>query len=163
MNPQPKRDALKAWAKSSFVCIVASPAIFMIWELLESGPPGGGNLTSAQIGLFLAISGVAAVTHLLAFTVFGLPLFLRFHREPSSRLWQWPFGIVVGLIIGTLAVPFVPALAWGRPIGQGLIEGATMGALYGTVTAIACLLNRPNVEQGVTPQSATRLESNSSG
>lgn len=130
-----------------------------MWELFEAGPPKSMNWTSAQIGLFFAISGVAAVTHFLAFTVFGLPLFLRFYREPYSRLWQRPFGIAVGLIIGTLAVPFVPALAWGHPIGQGLIEGATMGALYGTVTAIACLLNRPNVEQGVAPQPAARSES----
>ncbi len=129
------------------VCIVASPAILLIWELFESNTSGGMSLTSAQVGLFFAISGVAALTHFLAFIVFGLPLFLRFYRVPYSRLWRWPFGLVIGAIIGASSVPFVPALAWGHSIDHELLQTAALGAFYGAVTAIACLLNRPDVEQ----------------
>jgi hypothetical protein len=142
MHPQSKRNALKAWARSSLVCIVASPAILLMWALFEPSTFSGMSLTSAQVGLFFAISGVAAVVHFLAFIVFGLPLFLRFHREPYSRLWRWPFGIAIGAIIGGLSLPIEPALAWGRPIDYGL-ESVALGAFYGVVTAIACLLNRP--------------------
>jgi len=145
MKSQPKKSALKAWARSSWVCIVASLVIFPIWDFFESNTSRVTSLSSAQLGLFFFVSGVAAVIHFLAFIAFGLPLFLRFHREPCSRLWQWPYGIAIGATIGTLSVSFVPALAWGRPIGHALYESAFMGALYGTVTAIACLLNRPKM------------------
>ncbi len=143
---QSKRNALRAWTRSSLVCIIASPAIFLIWDFFESGTSGVMNSLSGQLGLFLVISAVAAVVHYSAFIALGLPLFLRFHRKPYSRVWRWPFGIAIGATIGILTVSFVPALAWGRPVDHTLFESAAMGALYGAVTAIACLLNRPNVE-----------------
>jgi len=149
MNP--KRSALKAWARSALVCIVASPVILLVWGLLKSGTSGGIGSVSAQVGLFLAIAGVAAVVHFLAFIAFGLPLFLRFYPAPRSRLWRWPSGIAIGVMIGVLSLPVLLALLYSRPIGHGLFETAVGGAFYGGITAIACLLNRPNVEQGSAP------------
>jgi len=84
--------------------------------------------------------------HFLAFLVFGLPLFLLFHPKPGSRLWRWPFGIAIGAIIGVLSLTVVLALAYSRPVNQELF-GTVGGALYGSITAIACLFNRPNFEQ----------------
>ena len=163
MNQHPKRTALRAWARSSWICIPASPAILIIWELFESGVSEGVGSAFSQIGLFFAIAGVAAVVHFLAFVAVGLPLFFRFHPAPGSRLWKWPSGIAIGVVIGASLLPFVLAILYGRPIDYALTETAAVGALYGGITAIACLLNRPNVEQVGAPNPATRLESEFEG
>ena len=60
---------------------------------------------------------------------------------------------------GALSLPALLALLYSRPISYDLFETAVGGAFYGGITAIACLLNRPNVEQDVAPQPATRSES----
>ena len=147
MSPKPKGSALKAWARSALVCIFASPVILLTGKLLGSGSSGGIGSVNAQVGLFLAIVGVAAVVHFVAFIAFGLPLFLRFYPEPCSRLWRWPFGVAIGVVIGVLSLPVLLALFYSRPIGHGLFETAVGGTFYGGITAIACLLNRPKVEQ----------------
>lgn len=159
MHSQPKRNALKAWAKSSWICIAASPVVLLVWELFESGASEGIGSASAQKGLFFAISGVAAVVHFLAFIAFGLPLFLRFHPAPNSRLWRWPSGIAIGVMIGASSLPIVLALLYRRPIDYRLIETAGGGAFYGGITAMACLLNRPNVKQDGRGQPAACPES----
>jgi len=63
-----KKQALKAWAKASAICIVASPAILCIWELIESSNSKPVGSATAQIGLFLAVAGIAAGVHFLTFT-----------------------------------------------------------------------------------------------
>lgn len=67
------------------------------------------------------------------------------------------------MTIGALSLPVVLALVYSRPIGNGLFEAAFGGAIYGGITAIACLLNRPKVEQVGAGQPATRFESDSAG
>ena len=146
MNPQPKRDALKAWARSSLACIFASPVILFMWELFESGTSGGIGSASAQIGLFFGIAGIAAAVHFLVFLVIGLPLFLRFYSRPTSPFWRWLPGIITGTTIGIVSVPLVLSVLYGRPLPE-LLHTAFAGGLYGSLTAIACLLNRPSVEQ----------------
>jgi ABC-type transport system involved in multi-copper enzyme maturation permease subunit len=157
---KPNKRALRAWAKSSVICLVASPAIFLLWDLFESSPSHGVGSASAQIGLFLAVAGIAAGVHLLAFLLFGLPMFLSFYSLPDSVLWRWMPGVLTGTIIGIASVPLTLSVLYSRPFTQGLLESALAGAIYGGITALACLLNRPNVEQVVAPNRSLPLTLN---
>jgi len=142
-----KKQALKAWAKASAICIVASPAILCIWELIESSNSKPVGSATAQIGLFLAVAGIAAGVHFLTFILIGIPIFLHFYSRPQSVLWRWFPGVLVGTVIGITAVPLVLSVIYSRPLSKDLIQSALAGGLYGGVTALASLVNRPNVEQ----------------
>lgn len=120
--------------------------IHFIWEVFESGTSGGIGSASAQIGLFFVIAGIAAAVHFLVFLAIGLPLFLRFYSRPTSPFWRWLPGIITGTTIGIVSVPLVLSVLYGRPLTE-LLHTAFAGGLYGSLTAIACLLNRPSVEQ----------------
>lgn len=139
--------AFGAWAKASAVCLIASPLIFFVWDLFESSSSQPTGSKSAQIGLFFTVAGIAAAVHFLAFLVIGLPLFLRFYSRPEFPLWRWLPGIITGTMIGIISVPLVLSVLYSRPPTEGLLQTAFAGGLYGSLTAIACLLNRPNVEQ----------------
>lgn len=144
---RPKKRALKAWAKSSAICVIASPAIFFVWDLVESSSSRAVGSASARIGLFLALAGIAAGVHFLAFLLIGLPMFLHFYSLPDSALWRWVPGILTGTIIGVVSVPLVLSVIYSRPLTLGLLESVLAGGIYGGISAFACLLNRPNVEQ----------------
>lgn len=141
-----KKRTFKAWLKASAICIVASPAIFVAWDLFESPASLSRTYTTGQISLFLAIAGIGAGVHFLAFLLIGLPIFFRFYSRPKSALWRWLPGIITGMVIGGVTVPLVPFMLNNRPLTEGLLQTFLMGALYGGFTAWACLLNRPNVE-----------------
>lgn len=143
----PKSRTLKAWGRASAICVVASPAILLVWDLFESRASDPIGSTTARIGLFLAIAGIAACVHFLAFLLIGLPLFLRYYSRPKSPLWRWLPGILTGTIVGIATVPMVLSLLYGRSIADSFLESAMAGGLYGSVTALACLLNRPSLKQ----------------
>ena len=142
-----RKRAFKAWAKASLVCAFASPFIFFLGELLDSTssePPG--SLVS-QTGFILAISAVAAVVHLIAFALIGLPFFLCFYGQAHAALWKWIPGSLMGTALGAIIVPLVLAPLYDRPLEQDLLLTASGGALYGVLTAFASILNRPGFEQ----------------
>ena len=135
--------AIKAWAKSSLVCLVASPFIYLIivlfeypnlFEKLNSASPASFN----NLVICLCISGVASVVHFLAFMVIGLPMFLKFYSRADVLLWKWSSGSVIGAKIGGLLLsPFMIADPKNIFLGLG----------YGMITAWACLINRPDAAQ----------------
>jgi amino acid transporter len=88
----------------------------------------------------LAISGIAAAVHFLAFLLVGLPLFFQFYPRPESRLWQRLPGMMLGLVIGCVSVLCV---LYQRPLTCALGQSIFAGGVYGLATAWACLMNRP--------------------
>ena len=154
-----QKQALKAWAKASAICVVASPAIFWVSSLFEPPDPDPIGSASAQFGLSLAVAGIAALVHFLAFLLIGLPLFLRFYSRPLSALWRWFPGILTGTLIGFVTVPLVLSVLYSRPVTDNMLQSSLAGGVYGGITALACLLNRPRVEQDGGGQPATRIVS----
>ena len=139
------KKALRAWTKASVICVISSPAIFLVWDMVES--PHSALRTSSQIGLFLAVSGIASLVHFFAFIAIGLPIFLRFYSQPESLLWRWLTGILTGIMIGSISAPSVLPLIFNRPFTQDFMQSIFVGGLYGCITALACLTNRPDIEQ----------------
>ena len=138
------KKAMKAWAKASVVCIIASPLIFSIGTLLFEANlfERIGSKSFRQIlyylKLMIAFSCVAVVGHFTAFAILGIPIFVKLYPNPNSLLWKWSAGSITGAILGGVTLPLVflepdPRLAF-------------IGVIYGMITAWACLLNRPDVE-----------------
>jgi amino acid transporter len=91
----------------------------------------------------LAISGIAAAVHFLAFLLVGLPLFFQFYPRPESRLWHWLPGMMLGLVIGCVSVLCV---LYQRPLtcalGQSIFAGSmcTIAHLFAGILGLSFCL-----------------------
>lgn len=94
----------------------------------------------------LIIAAVALVVHFFAYVATGLPIFLACFRNVSSPIWT-PRGLVpVGILLGMIAMQFVPLLVGNRVDPMADLVSCLMGGGYGFVTAIAALRQRPTLE-----------------
>ena len=137
------QTSVRASQKASLVCLVASPLIMAIWELLEFSRASSTGSTVAQVAQFFVMAGIAATFHLIAFIVLVVPLFIYFYRDPESYLWFWRYGLPFGAVVGAVTVPFVVSILYQMPFAQEVGSTASAGCLYGLLTSASCLLNRP--------------------
>ena len=86
---------------------------------------------------------MALGVHLASYFIFGVPLFLRFFRNPSALVWRIPWALTLGCVLGIIAL--LIALGLFGYSGRLIIEPQiyAIGAGYGLATAIAAYIARP--------------------
>lgn len=145
LRSRPK-TAGKAWLRSLPVALSLPVPIWIINELVSS--PSSEKLSP----LFFTVLGVAVFFHLIAYAIFGLPIFYRFYSSPASMIWDirtaLAFGGILG-IIGICLTLFLFGYSTDR-FKDPMVYVSGFG--YGVATAIAAYLVRPiKSEQDILP------------
>jgi hypothetical protein len=140
------KTAGKAWLRSLPVALSLPVPIWIINELVSS--PSSEKLSP----LFFTVLGVAVFVHLIAYAIFGLPIFYRFYSSPTSMIWDirtvLAFGGILG-IIGICLTLFLFGYSTDR-FKDPMVYVSGFG--YGVATAIAAYLVRPiKNEQDILP------------
>jgi hypothetical protein len=108
---------------------------FAVWGLL------GVFFSSGNFGSSVVLAGYAAVVgmliHFLSYLVLGIPLYLVFW-EKKSRIWEWPFGLPLGVALGTLTLLVFAVASSDEPAAWVLV----LGGGYGGLTAIGACWSR---------------------
>lgn len=129
-----RRGPLGAWLLSLPLALGCPTALWLIAGIFGQEP------------VTLIVAGVALLVHLVAYLVTGLPIFLRCFRNASSSIWRPQVGVPVGALLGVLGMLFLGLLL--RRSADPLENPALylLGGGYGVVTAIAALIQRPNLQ-----------------
>jgi hypothetical protein len=131
MKKAKHRGAFKAWLCSLPLALGCPTVCWLVSGLLYWDP------------IPLIIAAVALVVHFFSYLVTGLPIFLRCFRNASSLIWT-PRGLIpVGILLGMIAVQFVPLLVGNHVNPMSNPGSYLMGGAYGLMTAIAALRQRP--------------------
>jgi hypothetical protein len=145
LRSQPK-TAGNAWLRSLPIALSLPVPVWIINELFTS--PSSEKLSP----LFFAILGIAVIVHLIAYAIFGLPIFYRFYSSPTSLIWDIRTATAFGGILGIVGICLTLVL-FGY--STNTFKDPTIyisGFGYGMATAIAAYLVRPtNSVQDVTP------------
>lgn len=130
------RAPVDAWLKSLPIALVVPPLVLQTLMMMA------GDFHSDWIAMVF-LNVILIFSHLYAYAVLGLPLFLEFHRTPEALLWKPAFALVLGAALGCGCIFFYLA-------ASGQAEGAVrelsvwgVGLTYGVVTAVAAWLQRP--------------------
>lgn len=135
--------------------VLAGPVVF--WLLIAPTKmlawSWSGLLNIYQYGI--PMIGMSVLAHILAFLIFGLPLFFVFWAKPSI-VWSLPVSLSLGLIL---------AAVFGFPeyFSGGYLSVTTLFLClgYGAATAIGCwIANRRS--EAVTPNGRQPPSLNSS-
>ena len=99
-----------------------------------------GLLNVYQYGIPYIVSSV--LVHILAFLIFGLPLFSLFWARRSA-IWYWPVSLLLGLILGA-------GLGFPKYFNDGHLysEGLFLCLGYGAATSFGCWIANRRSEQG---------------
>ena len=138
---------MRAWLNSALIALAVPLPVWFAFQYW------GSPLSERFSPLFLAIVGVASLVHLLAYVIFGMPIFLRFYRNAESPIWKLHNSLALGFLLGIVAMLFTllclrySAHTFSNP------QVYLTGGAYGLVSALSAYLVRPNtVEQGGDPK-----------
>lgn len=135
-----------AWLRSLPIALSLPVPVWIINELVSS--PSSEKLSS----LFFVILGIAMFVHMIAYAIFGLPIFYGFYSSPTSLIWDIRTAIAFGGILGIIGICLTLFLFGysAYTFKDPMIYISGFG--YGVATAIAAHIVRPiNTEQNVSP------------
>ena len=136
-----------AWLKSVPVALLIPLPFWLVGEVFTTPSERMSTMLFAVVALALGV-------HLASYFIFGVPLFLRFFRNPSALVWRIPWALTLGCVLGIIAL--LIALGLFGYSGRLIIEPQiyAIGAGYGLATAIAAYIARPEYsERDVPPKS----------
>lgn len=134
-------NSLSAWGHS-LPRVIAWPVALWVFPIAFAAVFGSNWLLGVG-WLCLCATGI----HLASYTLLGLPIYL-FFWDSFAKLWTWPLGVPLGLILGALAMNFVVFLIAGTfPSGDFGLLSVFVGAMYGVSTAGAAISQRMRIEQ----------------
>jgi len=130
------RAPVDAWLKSLPIALAVPPLVLHTLMVMA------GDFHSDWIAMvFLYV--ILILSHLYAYAVLGLPLFLEFHRTPEAFLWKPAFALGLGAALGCACIFFYLAASGqaATAVRDPWVWG--IGLTYGVVTAVAAWLQRP--------------------
>jgi len=123
-----KTTAYGAWKKSLTLALLPPTILWpvILWANAKQFPRLQDLLS------LLSLLALAAGIHFLAYALTGLPMFLRWFRNPRSLIWYLPAAVATGMVTATLIF-----------VALDLLNLSYIGAAYGFITAFAAWRQRP--------------------
>ena len=159
------KSASMAWLQS-LPWVLGGPIcgwlLFCVYGWVQEPALGLG----AVIYYTCLFGGIGGVIHLIAYLLFGLPLFHFGYRNPNSSIWKTKFAISFGGVSGYAAFLAVLVILrngdilWGGEIRRPDLVSPLVGLVYGVWTATCAVRQKPkDSEQDGGGQPATRSKS----
>lgn len=124
--------SIKGWLCSLPKVLLLPVGAWMLLPLMAMGGEFTGSLFVVGFGAAIGMG-----IHFTSYLCMGIPIYILYW-EKNSLIWEWPFAVPLGVILGILALASISLAIHGRFGDFDLI----LGSIYGGLTAIGACWSR---------------------